>query len=167
MKNFCTSSLRQKLKFSSLFFGRIEDTKISFRDQLTFTNWISARKCTYFLSLNRILFHLIELSNANSSMSTTYKNKSIKLNPNWHEAGRIYPPYIFGLDFVSWFFIKHIQTFLEVKIEINGNNLKPCQALYNLLLGGANDEHFSYFHSSCQLGLKKCWKIVYYYLFRK
>ena len=98
MKNFCTSSLRQKLKFSSLFFGRIEDTKISFRDQLTFTNWISARKCTYFLSLNRILFHFIELSNANSSMSTTYKNKSIKLNPNWHEAGRIYPPYNFRMS---------------------------------------------------------------------
>ena len=31
-KNFCSSRLGQKLTFSSLFFGRIEDTKISFRD---------------------------------------------------------------------------------------------------------------------------------------
>ena len=31
-KNFCPSSLGQKLTFSSPFFGRIEDTKISFRD---------------------------------------------------------------------------------------------------------------------------------------
>ena len=31
-KNFCPSRLGQKLIFSSSFFGRIEDTKISFRD---------------------------------------------------------------------------------------------------------------------------------------
>ena len=31
-KNFCSSRLGQKLTFSSSFFGRIEDTKISFRD---------------------------------------------------------------------------------------------------------------------------------------
>ena len=30
--NFCPCRLGQKLKFSSSFFGRIEDTKISFRD---------------------------------------------------------------------------------------------------------------------------------------
>ena len=35
-KNFCPSRLGQKLTFSSSFFGRIEDTKISFRDELTF-----------------------------------------------------------------------------------------------------------------------------------
>ena len=27
-----------------------------------------------------------------------------------------------------------------------------------MLLGGAKDEHFSYFHSSCQLGLRSCEK---------
>ena len=32
MKNFCPSGLGQKLKRSSSFLGRIEDTKISFRD---------------------------------------------------------------------------------------------------------------------------------------
>ena len=31
-KNFCPSRLGQRLTFSSSFFGRIEDTKISFRD---------------------------------------------------------------------------------------------------------------------------------------
>ena len=31
-KNFCHSRLGQKLTFSSSFLGRIEDTKISFRD---------------------------------------------------------------------------------------------------------------------------------------
>ena len=35
---------------------------------------------------------------------------------------------IFGLDFVSWIFIKNFQTFLEVKIDINWDNLTPCQA---------------------------------------
>ena len=35
-KNFCPCGLGQKFKFSSSFFGRIEDTKISFRDWLTF-----------------------------------------------------------------------------------------------------------------------------------
>ena len=38
------------------------------------------------------------------------------------------PLIIFGLDFVSWIFIKNFQTFLEVKIEINQDNLTPCQA---------------------------------------
>ena len=33
-KHFCPSRLGQKLTFSSSFFGRIEDTKISFRDWL-------------------------------------------------------------------------------------------------------------------------------------
>ena len=31
-KNFCPNRLGQKFEFSSLFFGRIKDTKISFRD---------------------------------------------------------------------------------------------------------------------------------------
>ena len=81
----------------------------------------------------------------------------MEFNPNWHKAGRIYPLTIFGLDFVSWIFIKNFQTFLEMKIEINRDNSTPCQAhwvLLNLLLGGAKDEHFSYFHSSCQLGFR-------------
>ena len=70
--------------------------------------------------------------------------------------GGFTPLIIFGLDFVSWIFIKNFQTFLEVKIEINRDNLTPCQAhwvLLNFLLGCPKDEHFSYFHSSCQLGL--------------
>ena len=49
------------------------------------------------------------------------------VNPIWHEEGRIYPPYI-ALDFVSSIFIKKFQTFSSVKIEINRNNLTPCQA---------------------------------------
>ena len=63
---------------------------------------------------------------------------------------------MFGSDFVSWIFIKNIKTFLEVKIDINQVNLTPCQAhwvLWKMPLGGAKDEHFSCFHSSCQLGL--------------
>ena len=32
VKNFCSSRLGPKLTFLSLFFGRIEDTDISFRD---------------------------------------------------------------------------------------------------------------------------------------
>ena len=39
---------------------------------------------------------------------------------------------ILGLDFVSWIFIKNFQTFLEVKIQINQDNLTPCQAYWVL-----------------------------------
>ena len=42
--------------------------------------------------------------------------------------GEFTPLIIFGLDFVSLIFIKNFQTFLEVKIEINRDNLTPCQA---------------------------------------
>ena len=38
---------------------------------------------------------------------------------NWHEGGHFPPPFLFGSEWVSWFFIKHFQTFLEVKIDIN------------------------------------------------
>ena len=79
------------------------------------------------------------------------------LNPNWHEGRHFPPPVLFGPDFVSWIFTKNFQTFLEVKIDINRVNLTPCQAhrgLKNMLLGGTEDEHFSYFHRSCQLGFK-------------
>ena len=79
--------------------------------------------------------------------------------------GGFTPLIIFVLDFVSWIFIKNFQTFLEAKIEINWDNLTPCQAhwvLLNLLLGGAKDEHFSYFHSSCQLGLSKALRFWWY-----
>ena len=37
------------------------------------------------------------------------------LNLNGHEAGRIYPPIIFRLNFVSWIFIKNFQKLFEVK----------------------------------------------------
>ena len=53
-------------------------------------------------------------------------------------------PRHFWIGFCQLIFIKNFQTFLEVKIDINR---------VNLLLGGAKDEHFSCFLSSCQLGL--------------
>ena len=73
--------------------------------------------------------------------------------------GTFTPLVILGLDFVSWIYIKNFQTFLEVKIDINWVNLTPCQApwvLWNLLLGGAKDEHFFCSLSSCQLGSRRC-----------
>ena len=41
--------------------------------------------------------------------------------------GGFIPLIIFGLDFVSCIFIKNFQTFLEVKIEINLDNLTGYQ----------------------------------------
>ena len=52
----------------------------------------------------------------------------LTFNPNWHETRQIYHLITFELDFVSWIFIKNFQRFLEVKIEINRDNLTPCQA---------------------------------------
>ena len=49
-------------------------------------------------------------------------------NPNWHEAGRIYPPYNFKIGFCQLNFIKNFQILFEVKIEIKRDNLTPCQA---------------------------------------
>ena len=46
--------------------------------------------------------------------------------------GGFTPLMIFGLDFVSWIFDKNFQTFLELKIEINRDNLTPCQAQWVL-----------------------------------
>ena len=50
------------------------------------------------------------------------------LSPNWHEGWYFYLLVLFGSDFVCWIFIKNFQTLLEVKIDINRVNLKPCQA---------------------------------------
>ena len=41
-KHFCLSRLGQKFAFLSWFFGRIEDTKNTFRNYLTFSMW---QKC--------------------------------------------------------------------------------------------------------------------------
>ena len=59
--------------------------------------------------------------------------------------------YNLWIEFCQLNFFKNLQTFLEVKIEINQDNLTPCQAhwvLQTLLLGVAKDEHFSYFHNN-------------------
>ena len=51
---------------------------------------------------------------------------------------------------------KGLDTFAEVKIDINLVNfdtLLSSMSLMKILLGGAKDEHFSCFHSSCQLEL--------------
>ena len=48
---------------------------------------------------------------------------------------------------------------LEVKIDINQvkyfDTAKLIESYKNMPLGGAKDDHFSCFHSSCQLGLKQ------------
>ena len=70
----------------------------------------------------------------------------------WHWGVILLSP----CDFFRWIFIKTFQTFLEVKIDINQVNLTSCQAhwaSWKMALGGSKDEHFSCFHSSCQLGL--------------
>ena len=42
-----------------------------------------------------------------------------------------------------------------MKIDINGVNRHPVSEVKKMPLGGAKDEHFTCFHSSCQLGLIK------------
>ena len=50
----------------------------------------------------------------------------------------------------TWISIKNFQTFLKVKIDINRVDMTRS---LKMPLCGAKDEYFSYFHSSCQLGL--------------
>ena len=57
-----------------------------------------------------------------------FPSRTPDFNPNWHETGWIYLLVIFEFGFVSRIFIKNFQTFLGVKIEINRNNMTPCQA---------------------------------------
>ena len=67
--------------------------------------------------------------------------------PNWRKARHFT---------LRCLFIQSFQTFLDVKIDIKQVDLTSCQAhwvLQKIHLGGARDEHFSCFHSSCQLGL--------------
>ena len=86
---------------------------------------------TGYLGAKKSLDHQSDLTLARYAMqcihlrSTRYQ---VKLNSNWHEAGWIYPPYNFWIGFCQLNFYKKFQTFLEVKIEINLDNLTPCQA---------------------------------------
>ena len=80
--------------------------------------------------------------------------------------GGFTPLIILGSDFVSWFFIKDFQTFGEVKIEINHDNLTPCQAHWTfysatsflekwfLKSGSSNSDFFS--GQPLFSNLKKC-----------
>ena len=57
-------------------------------------------------------------------------------------------------DFViGVYFYQKFPKFLEVKIEINQVNLTSSLSLMKMPPGGAKDEHFSCFPSSCQWGL--------------
>ena len=81
----------------------------------------------------------------------------LAFNPIWHGRGYFYPLDLFGSDFFSWIFFKNFQTFLEVKIDINWVILTFCQVHWvfkKMTLGGAKDEHFSCFPTSCQTGLR-------------
>ena len=83
----------------------------------------------------------------------------VYLNPVWHGTGHFYPVEFVRSNFVSWFFFKISQTFLEVKIEINWIILTPWPAhwvLQKLPLGSSKDEHFSCFVTPCQKGLRPC-----------
>ena len=54
-------------------------------------------------------------------------------------------------DFViGVYFYQKFPKFLEVKIEINQVNLTSSLSLMKMPPGGAKDEHFSCFPSSCQ-----------------
>ena len=57
-KNFCPSRLGQKLTFSKLFFGRIEDTKISFRP-LVFACSLTPDFDEFFFSILKNVYIII------------------------------------------------------------------------------------------------------------
>ena len=62
------------------------------------------------------------------------------------------------------FFSEISKLFWRSKLTSIGSIRCPAKLIgsYKIFLGGAEDEYFSFFHSSCQLGLKtiplKCWK---------
>ena len=69
------------------------------------------------------------------------------LNPNWHEEGYFPCLVLFGSDLSAEYISKMSEPFLEVKNDINWVNLTSCQAhwvIYKMSLGGAKDEHSSY-----------------------
>ena len=81
---------------------------------------------------------------------------NLRLNLVRHRTGHFYLNVFVRSDFVSWFFFKNFQTFLEVKIEINRVILTPCPAnwvLQKLPLCTSKVEHFSCFVIPCQTRL--------------
>ena len=56
----------------------------------------------------------------------------LSLNPNWHEGWSFYLLDILGSDFFQLIFFPNFPYFLEVKIDINGVDLTPCQAHWDL-----------------------------------
>ena len=82
---------------------------------------VSVPFLTLIVLLSQFLPNTSDLDQNKSEVS------SARLNPNWHEKGRIQLFIIFEFGFVSQIFIKKFKTFLEVKIEINRDNLSPFQ----------------------------------------
>ena len=76
-------------------------------------------------------------------------HKKVHFNPNWHEG---LSPFTFWIGFCQLKFCLNFPNFLEVKIDINRVNLTQHAKLLRqeIPLGGAKDEHFSCFHSSCE-----------------
>ena len=64
--------------------------------------------------------------------------------------GTFHPFVLFGSDFVSWIFIKKLQTFIKWKLTSIGLIWHPPGKLIKMPLGGPKEKHFSY---SCPLGL--------------
>ena len=56
------------------------------------------------------------------------------VNPTLHSHGPFYLLVLFGLDFVSWIFIKTFQTFLDVKADINRFILTSCSTNISLCI---------------------------------
>ena len=62
---------------------------------------------------------LIFLATIESYLSKLRAVLNSKLNPTLYGHGPFYLLVLFGLDFVSWIFIKTFQIFLEVNADIN------------------------------------------------
>ena len=54
-----------------------------------------------------------------------FTEKIVTFNPVWHKGDIFIPLLHYESDFVSWFFPKSFQTFLEVKSDVNGLILTP------------------------------------------
>ena len=102
----------------------------------------NSQTAVYFFSKALLFFFIFHGLNVKTTKLHAYQSQGTNwkiggATSEWYKAyltligmrqGGYTPLIVFGLDFVSWIFIKNFQTFLEVKIEINQDNLTPCQA---------------------------------------
>ena len=100
----------------------------------------------------KLFWRLFEATGGGGQATEVGFKRGGELNPLWHGGGG----YFFPLSFLYWILLaellsKHSKRFWRWKLTCYFDTL--IEFYQKLPLGGAKDEHFSFFQRSCQRGL--------------